>query len=256
MTAAAPLLPFAVAAEELRRQETERLANAMPPTIDALRLMPPQALRGAVALTLERLGYELLTPETAADLLIMKDGKKYVAAFAPANDFAPTPIGHLARLHSAVVAAGGAGGFFITPRGFTRDAEAYAATAPLKLIDGPKLIAEIKRGIEMAGIAIPDSYKAMCHHCGDIVKHPIAGATVLPCVNGHPVAPAIARAALVVRRPENGSTSRTYEPPRHYSRQEVRANNAKYQARMRKRKTQPAPESEIAQTGPLHDDSF
>ena len=63
------------------------------------------------------------------------------------------------RLHSAVIAAGGATGFYITPRGFTRDAEAYAATAPLKLIDGPKLIASIARGIRIAGIAAPDSYK-------------------------------------------------------------------------------------------------
>ena len=90
----------------------------------------------------------------------------------------------------------------------------------------------------------------MCPHCGDIVKHLIAGAAAIPCGNGHPVAPTFARAALVVRRPENGSASRTYEPPRRYSRQEVRAHNAKYQARMRKRKTQPAPDTDIAQTGP------
>lgn len=74
--------------------------------------------------------------------------------------------------------------------------------------------------------------------------------------NGHSVAPTFAQAALVVRRPVNGSASRTYEPPRRYSRQEVRAHNAKHQARMRKRKTHPAPDTDIAQTGPLHDDSF
>jgi hypothetical protein len=167
-----------------------------------------------------------------------------------------TPCVHLIRLHAAVVAAGAASGFFITPRGFTRDAEAYAATAPLKLIDGPKLIASIERGIQIAGIAVPDSYKAMCPHCGDIVKHPIAGSVAIPCGNGHPVAPTVAQAALVVRRPENGSASRTYEPPRRYNRQEVRAHNAKYQARMRKRKTRPTPEPEIAQSGPDNDDSF
>jgi hypothetical protein len=96
----------------------------------------------------------------------------------------------------------------------------------------------------------------MCPHCGDIVKHPIVGAAAIPCCNGHPVAPTFAQAALVVRRPVNGSASRTYEPPRRYSRQEVRAHNAKHQARMRKRKTHPAPDTDIAQTGPLHDDSF
>ena len=256
MTPPAPLLPFAFAAEELRRQEMARLADAVPPTIDALRLMPSPSLRACVARMLERLGYELLTSETAAELLIMKDGQKSVAAFAPANDFAPTSVGHVTRLHSSVIAAGAASGFFVTPRGFTRDAEAYAATAPLKLVDGPKLIASIERGIQTAGIAAPDSYKAMCAHCGGIVKHPIEGAAAIPCGNGHPVAPTFAQAALVVRRPADGSTSRTYEPPHRYSRQEVRAHNAKYQARMRKRKIRPAPEPEIAHAGPHRDDSF
>lgn len=35
----------------------------------------------------------------------MKDGNKSVDAFPPANDFAPTPVCHLMRLHSAVIAA-------------------------------------------------------------------------------------------------------------------------------------------------------
>jgi hypothetical protein len=59
--------------------------------------------------------------------------------------FAPTPLGDLTRLHSAVVAAGAVAGFFITPRGFTHDAEAHAATVPLKLVDGPNLVASMKR---------------------------------------------------------------------------------------------------------------
>lgn len=255
MTAPATLLPFAFAADELRHQETARLADAVLPTIDALRLMPAPALRACVARMLERLGYDLLTSETAVELLMMKDGQKSVATFAPPNDFAPTAVGHLVRLHSAVIAAGAAAGFFITPRGFTRDAEAYAATAPLKLIDGPKLVASIQRGIQLAGITLPGSYKAMCHRCGDIVQHPITSAAAIPCGNGHPVAPTVARAALVVRRPENGLTSRTYNPPHRHSRQEVRAHNAKYQARMRKRKRL-APEFETAQIDPHHEDSF
>jgi hypothetical protein len=255
--ASASLLPFASADDELCRQENARLSDAMAPSLDALRLMSPPALRAAAALMLERLGYQLLTPETASDLLIAKDGKKYVVAFAPPNDFAPTPVGHLSRLHSAVVAAGAAAGFFITPRGFTRDAEAYAATAPLKLVDGPKLIASIERGIKMAGVTLPDTYKAICRQCGDIVQHPIGGADAIPCVNGHPVAPTIARAALVIRRPENGSASRTYDPPRRYSRQEVRAHNAKYQARMRKRKPKTAaPSLDIGEPAPGHDETF
>lgn len=205
---------------------------------------------------LERLGYELLTPETAADLVATKDGKKYVIAFARPTDIAPTPLGDITRLHSVVVAANAVAGFFITPRGFTLDAEAYAATAPLKLVDGTKLVASIKRS--MAGVTMPESYRAMCRQCGEIVQHTLDHAEAIPCRNGHPVAPTIARAALVTHRQEGGSTtSRTYTPPRRYSRQDVRAHNAKDQARMRKRKPKAAPPSpDMPEPGPVYDNEF
>jgi hypothetical protein len=79
MTVPAPLLPFAFAAGELRRQETARLAVPC-------RRHETQGVdrrRRRFARMLERLGYELLTFETAAELLIMKDGNKSVAAFPP-----------------------------------------------------------------------------------------------------------------------------------------------------------------------------
>jgi hypothetical protein len=202
---------------------------------DALRLLTGQQLRARVATMLERLGHELLTPDTAINLVTTKDGKKYVVAFAAPTDLAPTPLGELTRLHAVVVATNAAAGFFITPRGFTLDAEAYAATAPLKLVDGPKLVASIKRSME--GVTMPDSYQAMCRQCGEFVQHRLDHAEAIPCRNGHLVAPTIARASLVMQKQEGGSTSsRCYTPPRPYSRQEVRAHNAKYQARMRKRK--------------------
>lgn len=47
-------------ADELCHQEIARIQNAMVPTIAALRLMSPPALRGTAALMLERLGYKLL----------------------------------------------------------------------------------------------------------------------------------------------------------------------------------------------------
>jgi Restriction endonuclease len=231
-----PMMPLdhEAAANELHSREFIRLSAAVVPTPDALRALSSKQLRARVAMMLEYLGYELLTPETANDLVLMKEGEKYVVAFASQTDLAPTPVGHLTRLHSAVVAAGASAGFFITPRGFTRDAEAYAVTTPIKLIDGRKLVASIRRSME--GVTMPDSYKAMCRQCGEIVTHKLTGSKAIPCVNGHPVAPTIAEAALIIQKQEAGSTSRTYTPPSRYTRQEVRAHNAKYQAKMRKRK--------------------
>jgi hypothetical protein len=127
------MLNFDLAAADLRHREFARLAAAVVPSIDALRLLTAQELRARVATMLERLGYELVTPETAAELLAVKDGKKYVIAFATPTDLAPTPLRPITRLHAAVVTAGAAAGFFITPRGFTREAEAYAATASLNV---------------------------------------------------------------------------------------------------------------------------
>ena len=227
-----PHSSLARAADELQQRETDRLAAALVPTVEGLRFLSGRQLRARVALTLALLGYELLTPDSAGDVVAIKDGKKYLVAFASDTELAPTHTNHLTRLHSAVVAAGAAAGFFITPRGFTRDAEAYAATAPLKLVDGPKLVASIARS--MQGIPAPETYKAMCRQCGGIVTHRLDGFDAVPCVNGHPVAPTISKAAFT--RPEGGSTSRTYTAPRPYTRREINAHNSRYVARMKKRK--------------------
>jgi len=53
------------------------------PTLASLRFLNPHQLRACVAGMLERLGYELLTAETATDFLALKDGRKYVIAFWP-----------------------------------------------------------------------------------------------------------------------------------------------------------------------------
>ena len=237
---------FDQAADELREQENARLAAGILPSVESLRFLNPRQIRARVAAMLERLGYELLTPETATDLLAMKDCKKYVVAFASTSDPLPTQTNHLTRLHSAVIATSAAAGFYITTRGFSRDAEAYAATAPLKLVDGPRLVASIKRSMEE--IPAPASYKAMCRQCGGIVTHRLDLTEAVLCSNGHAVAPTIARAGLAFRTQPGGSTSRTYAPPRVHTRREVNAHNSKYVARM-KRRTQKEPVSEH-DTGP------
>jgi hypothetical protein len=158
------------AAEVLRQQEFSRLSADTVPTLESLRFLNPTQLRARVADMLERLGYELLTPETARDMQATKEGRKYVVTFASTMDPLPTQANHLTRLHQAINATNAAGGFYVTTRGFSRDAEAYAATAPIRLVNGPKLVASIKRSMEST--PAPDSYKAMCRQCGEIVMIP------------------------------------------------------------------------------------
>jgi hypothetical protein len=66
---------FAGAADELREHEFSRLAASVVPTVEALRSLALRQVRACVATTPERLGYELLTLETAADLVTIEDGK-------------------------------------------------------------------------------------------------------------------------------------------------------------------------------------
>jgi hypothetical protein len=243
---------FAAAAEDLRLQETTRLAAGIVPTLATLRFHSPIQLRACVASMLERLGYELLTPEMATDLLALKDAKKYLVAFASTSDPLPVQANLLTRLHQAIVTQNAASGFCVTTRGFSRDAEAYAKTAPIKLVDGPKLVASIKRSMEK--LPAIDTYRAMCRQCGEIVTHRLDRAEAVTCRNGHTIPPTIAQAALAVRVQADGSTSRTYSPPRVYPRREVNAHNAKYAARMRKRK--PAAPQESAAENDAGNDPF
>jgi len=144
MATVAPYNEFPAAAEELRRQEFARLADAVVPTLESLRSLTPAPFRAEIALMLQRLGYEVLTDASAEKLLVTKDGRKHIVACAmPANP-GPTETRDLAHLHAAIVADRAHSGFYVTSRSFTPDAVEYAETAPIKLVDGAKLIASIK----------------------------------------------------------------------------------------------------------------
>jgi hypothetical protein len=226
---------FARAADQLRQEELARLSAAVVPTVESLRLLHGPQLRALIVSMLERSGYEVQTAPDAGNLVTTKGGQKYLVAIAPANNSSLTPIGHLMRLHSEVIEANAAEGFFVTTRGFTNDAEAYAATAPLKLMDGRKLIISIERSME--GITMPDTYRAMCRQCGDIVCYRLDRVEVRTCSSGHVVAPTIAKAVLTGRKLEGGSLGSTYTQPRPHSRREIRVHNAKYESRKRKAKS-------------------
>ena len=187
---------FSSAAAQLRRQEFSRLSAAVTPRIEAFRSMTADAFRTEIALMLERLGHSVVS--SVSDLVTTKEGPKYVIACARPVDQPATKAPALRRLHDAVAAAGAARGIYVTPRGFTPEAEHYAASAPIDLVDGALLIRSMHRSRK--GMLLPESYKAMCCQCGDIVQHRLDKSEALPCRNGHPVAPTIARAALVPYR--------------------------------------------------------
>jgi hypothetical protein len=229
-------------AAELRQQEIARLADALVPRLEALRSMTTQDFRSVVALMLERFGHTIISNPEAPDLVSSKLEvgskleKKFITACARPTDLAPTGRRDLARLHDAVIAANAQRGFFITPRGFTDQAATFAESAPLDLFDGVRLMKDLNQSKKH--VLLPQTYKAMCQQCGEIVQHRLDREQdeARPCGSGHMVAPTIARAMLLPPRPAATGTGSTKEPtPRPYSRREIRAHNYKYEARMMKK---------------------
>jgi hypothetical protein len=137
---------FLIAAEQLWQREFARLSDAVTPRIEALRSLTLSAFRNEIALMLERLGHTIIT--TTPELVTTKGGRKYVTHCANPLDAAPTKSPAIARLHAAVVRANAAGGFYITPRSFTPDAEHYAATMPMiTLVDAELLNRSMQRSL-------------------------------------------------------------------------------------------------------------
>lgn len=139
------------------------------------------------------------------------------------------------NLHDAVIAQNAQRGIYVTTRNFTRDAEDYAAGMPavIQLVDGAKLAQSLE--MSNAGAVLPNRYKAMCHVCGEIVQHNLDHGTSLPCINGHLVAPTIARAALVRERhpapPPIARSQYRDMSPKTQRRRQIRAHNHKVRAR-------------------------
>jgi hypothetical protein len=235
-----PMHNFTAAAAELRQQEFARLSAAVTPRIEAFRSMTADEFRNEIAQMLERLGHTLIT--VTHDIVTTKESRKYVTACATPTDRDPTKAPALRRLHQAVVAHSAARGFYVTPRSFTPEAEHYAESAPINLVDGAMLIRSMHRSRK--GLQLPTDYKAMCGQCGGIVRHQLDKDEALPCYNGHLVAPSIARAELVPYRPEPpqpGSAAPAAKPgfiikprimtPKAQRRRAIKAHNRKLQAR-------------------------
>src|SRR5215468_7134582 len=87
---ATPLMNYAAAAEELRRQEITRLSQYVAPPVETLRSLTPGPFRERIALMLDRLGYTIENNPTAAELVVTRDGNKAMVICAMPSDPHPT----------------------------------------------------------------------------------------------------------------------------------------------------------------------
>jgi hypothetical protein len=227
---------LAAEADALRQQEIARLSDAIVPRLDAMRRMTPQTFRALIADMPHRFGHEIVTDPIAPDLITAKAGKKFITQCAAPTEWRPAATRQLADLHDAVIAANAARGFFITLHSFTHAAAQYAASAPLDLFDAKRLVKALNQSRKH--VPMPQTYKAMCRQCGEIVQHRLDREQdeARPCGNGHLVAPTIARAMLVPPRPPANVAGSIKAPaPRPYTRREINAHNHRYEARMMKK---------------------
>jgi hypothetical protein len=194
-------MKFSSAGTELRRREIARLSACVPPSLANLRTLTPGPFRSAVALMLERLGYEVINHPAAHDLIVTKtnsklETRKHIVTCADPANIDPTGTPALGRLVEAVMTHGAYSGFYVTARSFTQQARDYAKTMPqtLRLVDGPEL--EKSMRISLAGVQLPIRYDALCCQCGDTVRHKLDEPEAVACRNGHTVSPTIARASI------------------------------------------------------------
>jgi hypothetical protein len=224
---------FAAAADQLHREEFTRIAEAVTPRPEQLRSMTAAALLDQIARMWDRLGHTVVTSPSAPEIVTIKAERKFITMCG--NPFDPMPTGKSAimRLRDRVIASSAERGFFVSVRGFTDQAQQFAEAAPVQLIDSTGLIRAMHRSRK--GMNLPQDYRAMCRQCGDIVQHRLASDEAKRCTNGHFVAPTIARAELVRPRSQQEPGRNVTPQYRPLSRREIRAHNAKYEARMMKR---------------------
>jgi hypothetical protein len=221
---------FDTAADELHRQELARMGEAVTPRPEQLRSMTAAALRDEIARMWDRLGHTVVTSPNAAEIVTIKGERKFVTMCANPAEPMPTGTPALIRLRDRVAASSAERGFFVSVRGFSGQAQHYAESAPVQLIDSAALIRAMHRSRK--GMSLPQSYKAMCRQCGDTVQHRLASDEAKRCTNGHLVAPTIARPDVVKPRQQQAPGRNVTPEYRPLSRREIRAHNAKYEARM------------------------
>jgi hypothetical protein len=225
---------FAAAADELHQQEFSRLADAVTPRLEQLRSMTTTVLCDEIARMWDRLGHTVITSPHTGELVTIKGERKFITMCAVPAVPVLTGTAPLCRLRDRVVASSAERGFFVSVRAFTHGARHFAETAPVQLIDGPELIRAMHRSRK--GMLLPQTYKAMCRQCGDIVQHRLSSDEAQRCANGHFVAPTIARAELLRPRALPVPAQDAAEPSvRPYTRREIRAHNYRMRALLTKK---------------------
>lgn len=180
-------------ADRLREREWQRLASSLVPSLDELRGLTWQQFEDEIARMFERMGYSVeQTPYTndgGRDAILIKDGVKYLLECKKYADGGQSGRPDLQKFHSAIITDKAKSGFFVSAGAFTKEAVEWAATMPMELIDGQKLVRLMFHSKPAA--SDDDNYQSACRTCGKIVIHRLRAPNDVTCSEGHVVQPSL-----------------------------------------------------------------
>jgi HJR/Mrr/RecB family endonuclease len=181
------------AADDLVRQERERLAASLVPSLAELRALSPQRFEDEIAEMFKRLGFEVKqTPyvnDMGRDAIMKKKGKTYLLECKRYGESGTSGRPELQKFYAAILDDGAVLGYFVTTGSFTKGAVEWAATKPIELIDGTTLLRRMLESKPL--VASDDSYKSLCRQCGRSVIQQLRVPAVVRCEAGHEVEPTL-----------------------------------------------------------------
>ena len=141
-------LLFAALVSAIRRSQAESLhRGAAMGGIDAIRQLSWARFERLIGEAFRRQGYEVQetgrrSPDGGIDLVLARNGGEYLVQ---CKQWRTSTVGVtiIRELNGVMAARHADGGFVVTSGSFTPDARAFAATCPIELIDGARLVSLI-----------------------------------------------------------------------------------------------------------------
>lgn len=175
-------------ADNLRREEIQRLTKARLKKEEYLLSLSPNEFEDAVAAMFRKLGYSVKqTPFSAdrgRDAVVTKDGRKYVIECKRYGTEKSVGRPALQKFFAAMKEEKAVGGFFVTTGRFAKTAVEYAEKNAIELIPGNHLVSMMHQAFPES--EKEDSVRVMCLECGEVVVFSLrSDQTQKRCRKGH-----------------------------------------------------------------------
>ena len=178
-------------AQDLRREESQRMVYQIRRDCKRLREISPRAFENLVSTLFRKMGYSVeqtpYTNDRGRDAIARKGGKVYVIEckrYARDNNAGRRD---LQILHSAMTEEAAAGGFFVTTGKFAKTAKEFVKGKKIELVDEKRLAELMRRYMPYDGQEA-DRFRVMCEECENIVKRRLSRPKeIVRCMQGHEV---------------------------------------------------------------------